>query len=204
MNLFGKLLVGVGAFAACTASASAADLLGIGKPSVYGNKASESYEYAAPAIGWTDFYVGAHAGSAAAGDEVGAFGVHAGFNWQSDDHYVIGMEGEYTGVDAIDVSALSSIRGKIGLAYRRSLIYGTAGVGFLQFQDLVGDDLNATGFVGGVGFDYKLKPSLSFGFDVSFYKFDNLGGVLDVDNVTIVNALARLTFHINNDTNDAY
>jgi outer membrane immunogenic protein len=204
MNLFGKFLLGIGIFAASSVSVSAADLIGIGKPSVYNKEPPADYDDSVPPIGWTGFYVGGHVGSASAGNEVGAFGAHAGFNWQRARNYVIGMEGEYTALDAVDADSLASIRGKIGVVYGRSLIYGTAGVAFLEFEDLIGDDQNATGYAAGVGIDYKLKPSLSLGFDVSFYKFDDLDGVLLNDDLNVVNTLARLTFHLNGDSSDGY
>lgn len=203
MKPFGKLLTGVGIFAASIASVSAADLPGGGEPPVYDDAGPSKYRYDRPAIGWNGFYLGGHIGSATGdADTVGAVGLHAGFNWQNPSNFVMGIEGEYTGLDAVDADALASIRGKLGVVYGKSLIYATAGVGFLD-AETAGDDVEA-GFAAGIGFDYKFTPSTSFGLDVSYYNFDDLEDINGDDDLDVITTYARLTFHLNGGYSDGY
>lgn len=204
MNVFGKLLTGAGIIAASIASANAADLPGNSEPPVYGNDAPADYDYGAPAIGWTGFYVGGHLGSASDDVEtVGAYGVHTGFNWQNSHSYVMGIEGEITGLDADNVDAFSSVRGKLGYAFGKSLFYATAGVAFVKFEnDIAGED-TFTGFAAGVGFDYKLTQSMSFGLDTSYYNFGDLDNRA-IDDIDAVSVYGRLTFHLNGGDRGGY
>lgn len=208
MRTIGKILAGAGILAASIASASAADLPDNSQPPVYGNDAPADYDYGVPAIGWTGFYLGGHLGSASNADDanadvVAAYGIHTGFNWQNSYRYVMGIEGEFTGLNAIDADALASVRGKLGYSFGRSMLYATAGVGFLDFEDLVGNDEIATGFAAGFGFDYKLTSAVSLGLDVSYYGFNDLDNGID-DDLDIVTSYARLTFHLDSGNRGSY
>lgn len=191
VSSFRTLLIGVGLLAAGIASANAADIYDEGKP--YDDGAS--YDYGVPAIGWTGFFIGGHIGSATIDNSVGAYGVHAGYNWQTSPNYVIGIEGNYTDLNATDVGSLASIRGKLGYTTGNSLIYATAGLGRLDFDDSVSDD-SVTGFVAGVGFDYKFGPSWSLGADMSYYAFDDEEDLSADDDLDAFTVTGRVTFHL--------
>jgi outer membrane immunogenic protein len=117
------------------------------------------YQAVAPAgyYDWTGFYVGVQAGYAFAdsnlGDDLDGFvgGVHAGYNYQIN-NWVLGVEGdiEASGVDAsgnvtlpapagltafsVDNKWLGSVRGRVGYAFDRVLVYATGGVAFGDFD----------------------------------------------------------------------
>lgn len=206
MNVFGKFLTGAGIFAASIASVSAADLSPIdSEPPVYDDTAPSDYDYSGPSIDWTGLYIGGHAGSATGDNNaVGAYGAHVGFNWQNAENDVLGIEWENTGLDAIDADALGSIRGRLGHSYGKTLIYASAGVGFLDSEEIVGDEHVAAGFAAGVGFDYIFTPSVSLGLDVSYYSFNNLDNAAGDDDLDVVTSYARLTFHLNGASKGGY
>jgi outer membrane immunogenic protein len=114
-----------------------------------------------PAISWTGFYVGAHAGGAFSDafdielslggasdseelevDNTWLAGVHLGYNWQSTGGLVLGVEGAWSflggdrSVEDSDVEVddqwLASIRGRLGYAFGQTLVYATGGVAFLN------------------------------------------------------------------------
>jgi outer membrane immunogenic protein len=175
----------------------------------------------APAITWTGFYIGAHAGSTfddkvdidldAGGslsgdfDETGLAGLHIGYNWQTSSKLVLGIEGSIDvpfDDDAVDY--LASIRGRIGYAAGDALLYITGGAAFAD--DGVND--THTGWVAGGGVDYKIRSNISIGLEALYYDFDE-----DFDNIIIngENAgsgsvdeslwtiQARLTYHFSDD-----
>ncbi len=96
---------------------------------------------------WTGFYVGAQAGyvwEGGNGNTIDGFagGIHAGYNHQIN-NWVFGVEAdvEYSGADAsatipgvlavsADVEWLGSVRGRVGYAFDRTLVYATGGVAF--------------------------------------------------------------------------
>ncbi|WP_018263851.1 outer membrane protein [Methylobacterium sp. WSM2598] len=57
-------------------------------------------------------------------------GVHAGYNWQRGD-LVGGVEGDLSAAGPLD-DVLASLRGRVGVATGRALVYGTAGLGILS------------------------------------------------------------------------
>ncbi|WP_176427221.1 MULTISPECIES: outer membrane beta-barrel protein [Rhodomicrobium] len=213
MNAFKTALLGASFLIAATAAASAADL-GRGHGGSYKDEGSAYL----PAITWTGFYAGVHAGSTF-GDTVeidgegdfdidNAFvgGVQLGYNWQQG-NVVYGLEGSIglvndeteAGFDQTDY--LASIRGRLGYAFDKSLVYGTAGVAFLQYADDVSaafDDDLAVGFVVGGGWDYKLTDNVSFGVEGLYYNFssDSVEEGVDIDR-DFFTVQARLNYHFN-------
>ena len=103
----------------------------------------------------------------------GLFGVYAGYNWQSGP-WVFGAEGDFNGVwndetfnilgQDVDVGSdyLASLRGRVGYAFDRTLIFATGGVAFTQFSaeaDFGNNvsfnaDQNFTGWTVGAGAEY--------------------------------------------------
>ena len=112
-----------------------------------------------PIFTWTGGYVGIQGGGLWSDSSVnepdtgvfsenfngGLFGGYAGYNWQSG-AWVFGAEGDINGVwndetfniNGFDVDVgsdyLASLRGRVGYAFDRTLIFATAGVAFTQMS----------------------------------------------------------------------
>jgi outer membrane immunogenic protein len=144
--------------------------------------------FAAPPIfTWTGFYLGANAG-AVWGDftKAGSFidaktgftgGVTAGYNHQINS-IVLGVEGDYNysgmgGRGSVlpgptpvkgDLTSFGTIRGRLGVAFDRALIYGTGGYAF-GFSSLESGFLKSTsshhGYVIGAGLEYAITNNWS-------------------------------------------
>lgn len=138
----------------CAATgASAADL-----PRPY-NKAPT---YVAPTYyNWTGFYAGLNGGygwsNSFGTDAKGAvYGAQLGYNWQTG-AFVFGVEGDFQGtsIKASDtvgavtaeakISSFATVRGRIGYAFDRLMIYGTGGWAYV--------DTKATLSAGGLSID---------------------------------------------------
>jgi outer membrane immunogenic protein len=102
---------------------------------------------------WTGLYAGAHLGNADAGWDDGFIGgVQIGKNWQTG-KIIYGLEGDisFSGVDGIDW--FGTVRGRLGYLLSPSILaYGTAGLGFIDFED----DGAETEFVYGLGVEGML------------------------------------------------
>jgi outer membrane immunogenic protein len=164
----------------------------------------------APSSSWTGFYIGGHLGGAwdnnddvrsfssvaggrikddnSDGDFIG--GVHVGYNWQRyGSPLVLGIEGDLDFSDRIDT--LATVRGRLGYATERALLYVTAGVAFKDGDDRdlkftspngnftfpSGADSDDTGWVVGGGAEYKVSSNWSLGIEGLYYNFDGDGAV---------------------------
>ena len=156
---------------------------------------------AGPGASWQGFYVGGNLGEAFDGSKLSIFdlsgdglsikadtqdqfigGVHLGYNLQGA-HILYGIEGDAD--FSQDISFLGSIRGRLGWAGERVLVYGTAGVGFVNadanftISSLVNPptklshEISEVSFVVGGGLDFKVLPRLSLGAEGLFYDFAN-------------------------------
>jgi len=153
---------------------------------------------AGPGASWQGFYVGGNLGEAFDGSKLSIFdlsgdglsikadtqdqfigGVHLGYNLQGA-HILYGIEGDAD--FSQDISFLGSIRGRLGWAGERVLVYGTAGVGFVNadanftISSLVNPptklshEISEVAFVVGGGLDFKVLPRFAEGL---FYDFAN-------------------------------
>src|SRR6185437_2131383 len=116
-------------------------------------------------------------------------GVHAGYNWQWD-HVVLGLEGDAEGADVSRTSAVdpagdtiltrmdfdASVRGKLGYAFDRVLIYGTGGVAFgdVKTTYVGAGSINGVrvGWTAGGGLAYAITPNWELGAE---YRYTDLG-----------------------------
>jgi outer membrane immunogenic protein len=104
-------------------------------------------------------------------------GFQGGYNWQIQ-NFVLGLEGDYSfgsgtrtgtgtslgGTDTLSarLSSLGTIRGRLGIAFDRLLVYGTGGVAFAKFDNTLTDTFpftatpgnNQTGWAAGGGLEY--------------------------------------------------
>jgi opacity protein-like surface antigen len=107
-------------------------------------------------------------------------GVHLGYNLQGA-HILYGIEGDAD--FSQDISFLGSIRGRLGWAGERVMVYGTAGVGFVNADanftissnppTKLSHEISEVAFVVGGGLDFKVLPRLSLGAEGLFYDFAN-------------------------------
>lgn len=160
--------------------------------------------YARP-FSWTGLYVGAQVGygwgttDAKSGPLTGynqtysydtdgwLGGVHAGYNWQTQ-NLVYGIETDIeatgisgTGVGSLglghntDISWIGSTRGRLGIAYDRTLFYATAGLaygdvkidkGFASYSDV------RTGWTVGAGVEHAISDRTTLRLE---YRYTDLG-----------------------------
>jgi len=156
-----------------------------------------------PAITWTGFYFGANLGAAftdgADDDTVAVGGVHAGYNWQRNDHLVLGVEGDVDFAD--DINYLATLRGRIGYAAGPTLFYATGGVAFFDADDINGDSVGLTGYVVGGGIEHKLRENVSLGLESLYYNFEDDSEASD--NADFYTVRARLTYHFTDPRGEA-
>ncbi len=126
-------------------------------------------------------------------------GVHAGYNFQFG-QVVLGLEGDAEGAGLsgsktnpnLDAGAIytehtsldfdASIRGKLGIAWTRALIYGTGGVAFGDVKTTIGFQGASTafesmdevrvGWTAGAGAEYQITPNWEAGIE---YRYTDLG-----------------------------
>lgn len=169
-----------------------------------------------PLFSWTGFYVGGQAGYSWGSDRQGLFatagraplgvsfdyrpssfigGAHAGFNYQMGS-VVLGVEGDIEAINARDERGglfrvqqdwQGSVRGRIGYAMDRFMIYAAAGAAFSSFEygyfnPLAGfgesGRFSRTGWTVGGGVNFAMTDNVIFGLDyryTDYGKFDYVG-----------------------------
>ena len=169
-----------------------------------------------PIFTWTGGYVGLQGGGLWSDTSVsepdlgvfsenfngGLFGGYAGYNWQSA-QWVFGVEGDFNGVwndetfnvGGFDVDVgtdyLASVRGRVGYAFDRTLIFATAGVAFTRMSaeaDLfnvasLNADQNFTGWTVGAGAEYAFTDNWIGRLEYRYYDFgdSSIDGFGDVE-----------------------
>jgi outer membrane immunogenic protein len=153
-------------------------------------------------------------------------GVHIGYNWQSGSK-VFGIEADASFGDGVDY--LASLRARLGYAMDALLVYATAGVAFVGFDDKTVDakfgdfytksfDIEGDSEVGvvvGLGAEYKLAANWSVGVEGLYYFFGDSNTTdqwtwwcydkkfsHDDDNDMFV-VRGRLSYHFTDDRYDA-
>jgi outer membrane immunogenic protein len=189
-GLLGLTLTSVVAFA----SANAADMYRAPAPGGY--KDGPAYV----GVNWSGLYVGVNGGygwnanhnDRDALDPSGGFGGgQIGYNWQGMWHpnIVFGIEADFQGSGISDSGPSSNlgqvkselewfgtVRGRLGYAFDRALVYGTSGFAFGSVKNTIhGDNTSSdtqTGWVAGGGLEYKLSPSISAKAEYQFLSLD--------------------------------
>lgn len=138
---------------------------------------------------WTGFYVGAQAsygdydlGNNLDGSVKGAaYGLHAGYNYDFQNNFVLGGELGYdwsnADGDGAELDNLTTLKLKAGYAYGGALLYATGGWSWAD-ASFDGEDYSDNGWVAGVGVDYLLNPNWILGAEVlyrDFSDFDDTG-----------------------------
>ncbi len=140
-----------------------------------------------PMFTWTGFYLGLNAGIIGADFSKGARfidgkpgftgGITAGYNYQSG-NIVLGVEGDYNysgaggrGAAPLaplivrgELNSFGTIRGRLGIAFDRALIYGTGGFAFGSSKidgGLLGGSNTQSGYAIGGGLEYAFTQNIS-------------------------------------------
>jgi outer membrane immunogenic protein len=154
---------------------------------------------------WTGFYIGVNGGygwtaNTQPGDlqpSGGFAGGQIGYNMQFGGRWVLGVEADFQGAgisDKVDLGFVSAenslnwfgtVRGRIGYAMDRTLVYFTGGFAFGEVESkgqLFGSPFDIhetqTGYVLGGGLEYKFSPAWSVKGEYEFISLDasNLSG----------------------------
>jgi outer membrane immunogenic protein len=175
--------------------------------------------YGSPAYDWSGFYAGVFAGGSHGvwssdlyrnnnhghseqGADGAAFGVFGGYNYQFANRFVIGAEADF-GKSSAQVSneiydndsslakygAFGSVRGRVGYAFDRALLFATAGVGFANISNDIQKGRNAGEQV---VWDDQVRAGLAVGGGIEYAFTDHLFGrgeytYTDYGNVTLYN-----------------
>ncbi len=189
------------------------------------------------AVNWSGFYAGANAGYASSAQDIevvpgasklsadGGFGGgQIGYNWQGiwNPHLVLGLEADFQGAGISDsktydvgsakteVNWFGTVRGRVGYAFDRTLVYATGGFAYGQVKNSAGNENGngskedtKTGYVAGGGIEHKLTPAwsvkaeyqyINLGKDDAFYNAD--AGVSKKD-VELNTVRAGINYHFN-------
>ena len=139
----------------------------------------EAYPLSAPAPIWTGAYVGAHAGgysndgtvtlidqglSASDSDSGFVLGLYGGYARQLGS-WVVGAEVDWTTGTSSNSKDLFTVRGRVGYAFERFLVYGTAGWGTADLGTVtiggVSRNLDFSGLVVGGGIETRISQQMS-------------------------------------------
>lgn len=151
----------------------------------------------APAFSWNGVYGGIQGGagwldgefsatglgSAKQDFDGGVVGGFVGYNWQLSNGFVVGLEGDVdynfneesaAGID-VGTDWSGSVRGRVGYAFDRALVYGAAGWTFTNgYVDGAGVDENETfhGWTVGAGVDFAVMDNV---FLRGEYRYNDFG-----------------------------
>ena len=134
--------------------ASAADL---SQPSY--NPPPQAYS-PAPAWSWTGPYAGLTGGYGWANTSGFIGGAYAGYNLQTNRNLVVGFEGDVTATSKSTNPWDATFRGRLGYAWDRFILYGTAGVAVGGLNG-AGASSTSVGWVGGVGLEAALTDKVT-------------------------------------------
>lgn len=175
-----------------------------------------------PFYNWTGWYAGVHAGggwlrmtndtSTFRGDGfIG--GAQLGYNWQTG-NIVFGIEGDVSGAglkakgltsSALRVDLLASLRGRLGIAFDKVLVYATGGGALIHGRASCSAGCGITnnftyfgGVVGG-GLEYAIAPNWTVRGEGLYYLVDKtdtlaVGEFAKVNNIWIARAALNFRF----------
>ena len=114
----------------------------------------------APAFDWTGPYVGLTGGYGWGTSDGWLGGAYAGYNFQVNPNWVVGLEGDVTATGKSSNGWDSTLRGRVGYAYDRFLLYGTGGVAFGDIKH-AGASTTRTGWTIGAGVEAALTSNMT-------------------------------------------
>lgn len=160
--------------------------------------AASPVAFETPAFTWTGAYVGISGGAGWLDGSAtkfrrfhdeqdfdgSAFGAFAGYNWQFSNGIVVGVEGdieynsnddEFFGYRKFGTDWAGSVRGRVGYAFDRLLVFGTAGwamaKGHIEYP-CVDESETFSGWTAGAGVDYAVTDKI---FVRGEYRFSDFG-----------------------------
>lgn len=143
--------------------------------------------------GATDVLIGGQSGSI----DGGAIGLHAGYRFQfgssvfgavaeaeaTDAGESFGTESSFDGTfdrGSFEIDRTARVMAQYGVAGGRSLIYGQAGIAYVEGRART-TEVDGTGFAVGLGVDHAITDRVVFGVDYLHQRFDDFDS-LEVDN----------------------
>jgi outer membrane immunogenic protein len=152
-----------------------------------------------PAINWSGFYIGAMGGYAAEATSAplaikgGFAGGTLGYNWQFGT-YLLGLEADGAWADVSQsvtvaglltasdkLQALSTIRGRVGVAFDQVLLYGTGGFALADEKAsatalgiTLSNSQTRTGWTAGAGLEWMFAPHWSLKAEYLYRRFDSV------------------------------
>ena len=169
-----NLLAGLGASALVlgfgVGAASAADL-----SAPYTPPPATTYTQP-PSWSWTGPYAGLVGGYGWATPGNGwEGGGYIGYNIQTNTHLVVGVEGDLLAAGKTDNNWDATLRGRVGYAFNRVLLYGTGGVAFGGLQNGGASSTN-TGWTAGVGVEAAVTQNVTARVEYRHTDLGNLPG----------------------------
>lgn len=142
----------------------------------------------APIYNWTGFYLGGHVGGAFRGDNNvivgnndGRFigGVQIGYDYQFAPNWVLGLEANYSFMDAGNAifgnRNLGSVTGRLGYTWGPAMLYAKGGYGWADTRAAFGfGQVGRDGYTVGGGLEYMFTPSWSGKVEYQYYDFGNV------------------------------
>ena len=127
-----------------------------------------------PSWSWTGPYAGLVGGYGWATPGNGwEGGGYIGYNIQTNTHLVVGVEGDLLAAGKTDNNWDATLRGRVGYAFNRVLLYGTGGVAFGGLQNGGASSTN-TGWTAGVGVEAAVTQNVTARVE---YRHTDLGGL---------------------------
>jgi outer membrane immunogenic protein len=204
------MVAAVAVLAAAGSAFSAGTVLAADLPGSAAPPPAPAYIPAPPPFSWTGFYMGGNLGygfasasstvtgggvTATGSESLSGFigGVQAGANYQYG-MAVFGIEADFDGstqsktttfgivTETDKIPWLGTVRGRLGLAFDRFLVYGTGGAGWGNFQSTI----TATGFgtatgtqshnawVAGAGLEYAITNNFTAGIEYLYLDTGNI------------------------------
>jgi len=169
----------------------AATTLGVGAAAAADLPTKAPMYSPAPVFSWTGFYVGVNAGygwantsitGVAGSSNLNGFlgGAQIGYNWQGASPLVLGIEADFQGTGqsrtdtALGITVdqklpwFGTVRGRIGYAFDRVMIYATGGLAYMDYKMsvsalgvTVSDDASKAGWTAGAGVEWMFAPNWS-------------------------------------------
>ncbi len=130
----------------------------------------------APNFSWTGMYAGIQGGyfdtsvdSAPGSQSSGNLGGYAGYNYQINNRFVLGVEGDYNkafgtyGGFGYELSSFGSLRGRAGYAMDRTMVFATGGLALMDYERSTGagDPGLETGYALGAGVEHMFMDNIS-------------------------------------------
>ena len=129
-----------------------------------------------PSWSWTGPYAGLVGGYGWATPGNGwEGGGYIGYNIQTNTHLVVGVEGDLLAAGKTDNNWDATLRGRVGYAFNRVLLYGTGGVAFGGLQNAGASSTN-TGWTAGVGVEAAVTQNVTARVEYRHTDLGNLPG----------------------------